>query len=501
MKKYHLFVWTYAAVMALVMGFDHDLHGFFYIDQSLDDTAFCWISSYNGESTLKINFRPWVFLYIPLFIVFAVSIGVIIDSYKRLRRGISRTFQRRLKAFLGNFKNIIIYSVYWCINIILFLVGYSYNYDVRASQYGYKLLFFMIASKGFCDLWIWIWISENGILDEKSTTTSIQSNGESFDSRVRTASIKDAAGGDALGDGVAFNQMLRQEVLYYITTGIRSSTQRSSKCKPGVKKFTYKLSKPLTEKEDIFRQGFFYDTIFRRMETLDQMLQEKSRPNNKSSRTNQGRRNEPSNSEARTTQTGSNIGSPSGSRVEYSSDLEASRLIVGYSDSIRFESTQSSRSLGSSFNIASNSGRVSDNDTTSDGAARMTDGEIDGSAIDDGVSERESTMRPSDAGIVGMIRSFLIRKPDFYPQGNGGTSQNTSQNAQTSSAVAAAKNARKSALAEALLGNVDPEAGVGDASHDPPVDRLTAGAYSQADDQSHPSTTRGTQQQNVQGIH
>jgi hypothetical protein len=467
--------------MALMMGLKQDLHGFFFIEESLDDTAFCWISSYDAESPFKINYRTWVFLYIPLFIVFAVSIRVVHDCYKRLRRGISKTFQRRLKAFLGNFKNIVIYSTYWAINMVLFFVSYSHN--GRAASYAYKLLFYKIASKGFCDLWIWIWISENGILDERSNIITPDLIKESFDTRIRPTMTKELSG--VLGDGVAFNQVLRQEVLYYITTGIKASTQRSSKCKPGVKKFIYKLSKPLTEKEDIFRPPFLLESFFRRIETLDQMLLGNDPFHDDKDRTTTEKGNGVSASK--------NLGSPSNSQAEYSSDLDASKLFANsaYSDSIRVESTHSGRSLGSTFNIAANLGTGVEN--SADSAQRMTD---DGSAVDD--VERESTMKPSDIGIVSMLRSMLGKRSEMIP------SVHQTSSSAPKSASAIGRRSKKSPLSEALLRSIVADGEVEEATVNPAdphqLEDKDKTAVSQKPGVGRRSSTTGATPQSVQGI-
>ena len=139
-KHYHAFSWSFAFLMASILGFVQKMHGFYYADDNLDDTGFCWVKTTSGGW----NYLPSLFLYVPLFLVFLLSIGVLCLSYYWLRQGVSKTFQHRVKAFLANLTNLLVYTVYWAVNLTLFGVVYLRMNDSPVSRSAWKLLMFFI---------------------------------------------------------------------------------------------------------------------------------------------------------------------------------------------------------------------------------------------------------------------------------------------------------------------------------------------------------------------
>lgn len=81
--------------MAVILSTVGNVHGFWSVHEDVDTTAICWIkASYNGQ----INYRTWVFLYIPLILVYVYCIRVLLGAYSHLRKGISKTFQHRVHS-------------------------------------------------------------------------------------------------------------------------------------------------------------------------------------------------------------------------------------------------------------------------------------------------------------------------------------------------------------------------------------------------------------------
>jgi hypothetical protein len=180
--------------MGLLLGLHTDFNGFWLVDETVDDTAICWIRVTAGENVYQINYRPWILLYIPLIIVYVYSIYVLSCAYSHLRRGISKTFQHRVKVLVQNSINIGIYMGYWAFLLFLYACSYIFVSDANSAQWFWKCLLFGISSKGFADLLVFILVSDANPYEGDI----VKSN-----------------------DPMDLNAALRQEVLYYATTGIR----------------------------------------------------------------------------------------------------------------------------------------------------------------------------------------------------------------------------------------------------------------------------------------
>lgn len=183
--------------MAVILATTPDVHGFWYVDENVDTTAICWIkSSYNGQ----VNYRTWVFLYIPLIIVYVYCIRVLSGAYSHLRKGISKTFQHRVRVLVMNSINIGVYMAYWAVLLgIYFLTFIFAQNSTIISRWCWRLVMFIISSKGFADLLVFILVSDTEVSSKSGDL-------ESFN----------------------VNSALRQEVLHYATTGIRECAARKT---------------------------------------------------------------------------------------------------------------------------------------------------------------------------------------------------------------------------------------------------------------------------------
>jgi hypothetical protein len=193
-----MFSWTFGLGMALILTLNKGLLGFWYIDEGVDDTAICWIkSSQNGN---RVNYRTWVFLYIPLIIVYVYCIRVLFGAYSHLSKGISKTFQHRVRVLVMNSLNIGIYMAYWAVLGFFYALAYGFsNSSPTLSRWFWRVVMFIISSKGFADWLVFILVSDANVLTSDHATESLD-----------------------------FNGALRQEVLHYATTGIRECAARKS---------------------------------------------------------------------------------------------------------------------------------------------------------------------------------------------------------------------------------------------------------------------------------
>jgi hypothetical protein len=201
LKWYHALCWSCALGMALVLTFGKDLHGFWFVDAKVDKTAICWIKSSSQEDG-KINYRTWVFLYIPLIIVYVYCIRVMVGAYAHLRNGISKTFQHRVRVLVMNSINITIYMMYWAVLGFFYALSYGFSGgNPSLARWSWRVVMFIISSKGFADLLVFILVSDSDFFTGGKTGSS---------------------------DTLDVNGALRQEVLHYATTGIRECAARRS---------------------------------------------------------------------------------------------------------------------------------------------------------------------------------------------------------------------------------------------------------------------------------
>lgn len=391
-----MFSWSFALTMALLLGFNESLNGFYYARESMDDTAICWIKSSEGHG---LNYRTFVFLYIPLFFAFFASAGVLVLSYYWLRQGVSKTFQHRVKAFLANLINLLVYFSYWLANLIFFILVFTNleSEDYNISRPAYKLLFFGISSKGFANLMVWILVSDNWFFRE----------GRGERNRKSVASAR-----STIEDGFDFNVVLREEVLYYVTTGIRMSTERSTLCKETVRKIAFRMTKRASDRAQRFNTGYLLqllftqatDTVVARLSTLS----DKPRTMTKNSSSNSLKKRNKGD------ESGGVLNSP------LMDDLEQNRS----------ENSMDSRDSGppsvdrsSSFSVVmSPSGQVSFTGIT-DSRASFT--EYDVSAIDE--DGPEDPARRKGGRLQGIITNLLHSGAIRSPHGRSVSGQSTSK--------------------------------------------------------------------------
>ena len=184
--------------MALLLSLNKGQHGFWYVDPDVDTTAICWIKS--RQSSGGVNYRTFVFLYMPLVIVYVYCCRVLWGAYSHLRKGISKTFQHRVRVLVMNSINIGIYMSYWAVLGMLYAFAYAFSSSNEVvSRWFWRIVMFIISSKGFADLLVFILVSDAQVLPG-------------------------SAGEDS--ESVDVNSALRQEVLHYSTTGIRECAAR-----------------------------------------------------------------------------------------------------------------------------------------------------------------------------------------------------------------------------------------------------------------------------------
>lgn len=179
----------------------------FYPDLS---TSFCWVNGMIRGNSSMIDTFPWIFLYMPLIFILVFSFYSLYRAYLRFQIGISVTLLHRLNIMVLNFVNIFWYFCYWFVLFVLLICANSPSIyfgseykdphktksDLGGNSFILSAIFYMISSKGFTGLVVWILVG-----DLERSLKSIDDD---------TLDISDA---------------IRGETLAYITAGIRTTTE------------------------------------------------------------------------------------------------------------------------------------------------------------------------------------------------------------------------------------------------------------------------------------
>jgi hypothetical protein len=199
---YHVFCWSIASVFTIGITRIDGMAGYWFVDEEVDDVAICWVQQQQSGNG-SLNSKTFIFLYIPLCVVYVYAVRVIWGAYGNLKKGISKTFQHRVKVLLLNSINIGIYVLYWFVLFIFYFWAYALAGSQPEVSLGFwKLLWFFLSSKGFADLLVFIFIDDGTTVKSEDEATAVD-----------------------------FNAALRQEVLHYATTGIRECASRRTDLK------------------------------------------------------------------------------------------------------------------------------------------------------------------------------------------------------------------------------------------------------------------------------
>ena len=267
MRYYHVFVWTVALCFMLPTLTNTNVFGYWTITSSggtnVENSAFCWIQIGALSRGMDLKAIPWAMFYTPLIITYGVSVYVVITAYNRLKSGISKTFQHRVRVLLTNSINIGVCLLYWLFLIVFyvstFLLVSGGTNNFTHARITLMILQYMIPAKGVSTIIVWILVT-NLNLSEAQSKSSEQLEG--------------AAAADDGGDTAALdlNSALRQEVLFYATAGIRSCTKSSIKLKEDPHKIVVRLNHGIEQsKSTPFTPLFFMRLVMGMPEQVNEL--------------------------------------------------------------------------------------------------------------------------------------------------------------------------------------------------------------------------------------
>lgn len=177
----------------------------------VDLNTFCWLRIYStpcannaANNRNHLDKYTFIFLYVPLLLIYGVAFLLIINTIKTLKRGISATFLPRLRVMLINSLNISVGFLYWFFLILCYTLttGIAMDENIQdkamASVFN-KLLQFTISSKGAGAFIVW-----SMMYNMKHALT------------------------EKIDDSVDVNTALKKELLLYTSEGIRKCAKKAA---------------------------------------------------------------------------------------------------------------------------------------------------------------------------------------------------------------------------------------------------------------------------------
>lgn len=131
----------------------------------------------------------------PLMCVYLFCSLMVVMAYFRLRKGLNKSFLPRVKLLVTSITNIVVLMLFWGTAMLIYFLTYELRNNEGVSNGTFNVLLFMIASKAFSSLVVWI-----------NQTNYVKKD--------------DDAHAD---EDIDANEALREEVLSFATAGIRNT--------------------------------------------------------------------------------------------------------------------------------------------------------------------------------------------------------------------------------------------------------------------------------------
>jgi 1-phosphatidylinositol-4-phosphate 5-kinase len=273
LRRYHILVWSLSGLISFIFYFDKACQGRF-------DNSICWVKvTSTNEPCLWGYYLFWIVC------MYAYQMWAFIFAYLRLRRGLSVTFEVRKKTAQETFKCLASYAVYLSLLMFFFtIISSDPTPKPHSSMANFSLFFlFVISNRGTVDSVIWFMLHdflrdppagqtvdpESGIVEthprsRKSVTPDLhdlskivhQVDIQNVKKTVTTAVTDIAelaiAEFDETDLSPQVNMALRQQIVQYVTTGVRDSILQQNiltrkKQQGGVDSFMEKIMNPRTK--------------------------------------------------------------------------------------------------------------------------------------------------------------------------------------------------------------------------------------------------------------
>lgn len=269
-RRYHIFAWLGAIISGLVLlGDGSKCQGLIF-----ESSSICWINGSDTNITTLWQYRCFVGFFLSWVVLFyATALLVLYYAWIRLSNGLEITYAARQVIMSDTNRVVICYAVFYFTIAILYVVLINTNSDGKFYNTFLFLFVYSIACRGYLDAAVWFFLHNvNGLKEGKNTPAQLSSKsavintpphadnvsfttlhedsnqvnsspllqglldnkesgmesiGESFDLKKGT---KETSETTFLGISdelePQLNKALRQEVLSFVTVGIKESVKK-----------------------------------------------------------------------------------------------------------------------------------------------------------------------------------------------------------------------------------------------------------------------------------
>jgi hypothetical protein len=215
-KYYHIGVWFTASLFTLIpfiIDKFQNIYGFWYVSDYHDRSAICWLKV---SDVNKLGLPLWFLFIMPLLLVYVFCLLVLWIAYKRLQRGLTRSFLPRLRLLVSNTSNVFVLAIFWSLFFLLYAWNFFTRHESGENDTLFNFLTFTIGSKGFASFVVWILVVDANSFGRRKTIHRLQ---------AQQLEGGNHAGGEDDEETVDANKSLREEVLSFATSGIRSTAK------------------------------------------------------------------------------------------------------------------------------------------------------------------------------------------------------------------------------------------------------------------------------------
>ncbi len=250
LKTYHILVWTFTSLISFA----------FYVDTSCQgqfDQGICWINIQSTNSPCL-----WGYFLVWILLMYSYQFYAIIYARSRLSKGLPSTFEVRKRCAEETFACLSIYATYLILLVLMFIViSFDPSPKPGSGMARFSLFFlFIISNRGTVDGVAWFMLHKFEILERSNLsaksplTEGLEENDAMIGPAVRLLDQKDfrrrkskldveelkhkvtntiteladlaIAELDETDLSPQVNTALRQQIVYYVTKGVRNAVLR-----------------------------------------------------------------------------------------------------------------------------------------------------------------------------------------------------------------------------------------------------------------------------------
>eukprot|EP00736_Rhodelphis_marinus_P001551 Rmarinus@m.21486 len=194
-KLYHCYTWSFSFLFACILIISGEY--------GMSPLKICWTKD-QGENTF--NIYSWSLFFVPLGIIYMISLAALAFGWIRLRHGMPQTYHHREKVQKQTAGYVLGFALYWSVLSVLYAIAFqTSNFDDERGLNG--VIQFLIGARGVVTLAVWLRLHnlrtafhESLMLDEDDDVD--------FDTSPQ------------------MNMALRSEMLISLRTGVREAVTR-----------------------------------------------------------------------------------------------------------------------------------------------------------------------------------------------------------------------------------------------------------------------------------